>query len=105
MKNKSGLACFGLLALSTVISAIIDGYILVKLWQWFAVPVFGFEPIKLVPAIGIGLLVSYLTHQNIPSQKDREILDVISSAIFESIFYAAVVLFIGWVVSLFMVAG
>lgn len=107
MKDKSGLACFGLLAfgaVNTVISAIIGGYVLVKLWQWFAVPVFGFEQIKLVPAIGIGLLVSYLTHQNIPSQKDREISDVISSAIGESIFYPAIVLFVGWVVSLFMVA-
>lgn len=108
MKDKSALACFGLLAfgaVNTVIGAIIDGYVLVKLWSWFAVPVFGVPQISLAPAIGIGILVSFLTHQNIPSQKDREISEVIGAALGETILYPAVVLFVGWVVSQFMVAA
>lgn len=108
MKDKSCLAWFSLLAfgaVNTVIGAIIGGYVLVKLWSWFAVPTFGVPQISIVPAIGIGILVSYLTHQNIPSQKDREISEVIVATLGETIFYPAVVLFVGWVVSQFMVAG
>ncbi len=91
MKDKSGLACFGWFVfggVNMVISAIFGGYVLVKLWQWFVVPVFGFEQIRLVSAIGIGLLVSYLTHQHIPRHKDWKTSDELRQKIVES----------GWIV-------
>lgn len=44
------LGIFGLLVLSPIYS----GFVLLKLWAWFVVPVFGLPKLSLAYAIGIG---------------------------------------------------
>jgi hypothetical protein len=105
MKEKSCSSVMLLLAFSivnTIVGIIIGGFVMMKIWQWFAVPVFGVQQIALVPAIGIGLLISFLTHQHIPQPEGREISKVIGESIGEAVLYPIIVLFFGWVVSLFM---
>jgi heme A synthase len=105
VENNKTLACFGLLAfliVQVVLGSIVDGYVLVKLWAWFAVSTFGVQPLSLVPAIGFGLLVGYLTHQYVPQKKDRDISTVISEAVSETFIYPFIILFLGWIVSFYM---
>lgn len=105
MSENKGLTCLGLLGfliLQIVLGSIISGYVLVKLWMWFAVPTFGLQPLTLVPAIGVGILISYLTHHSIPQEEGREMSKVITDASTETFLYPLIVLSIGWLVSLFM---
>jgi membrane protein CcdC involved in cytochrome C biogenesis len=41
----------------------LHGFVLVKLWLWFIVPIFHLPVLSLVPAIGVGMVMSFLTHQ------------------------------------------
>lgn len=43
---------------------ILRGAILQTFWTWFAVPAFGVPELSLVNALGIALIVSFLTYQH-----------------------------------------
>lgn len=61
-----------------VFSAIFNGYALSVLWGWFIVPTFGLPALAVAPAIGVALVVSYLTHQELkPNKKDEGFGDVL----------------------------
>ena len=58
----------GIIALSSAI----NGWALMLLWNWFAVPLLGVLPIVSIPAaIGLGLVVSTLMARYIPTGKDN----------------------------------
>ena len=46
-----------------VISTILRGFVLVQLWAWFVVPQFGLAPLPFANALGLGLIVTYLTYK------------------------------------------
>lgn len=55
---------------------LLGGYVFMKLWLWFVVPAFSCNPLSLQAAVGIDLMVSFLTIK-IPKHKpdkSREIL-------------------------------
>jgi hypothetical protein len=60
--------------ITAVVGALFNGYVIMKFWGWFILPVFESMPeIGLVEAIGIALVMSVLTHQVQPSkEKDGE---------------------------------
>lgn len=72
------LAIFGFIpALFLVlgISSILNGWVLSILWGWFISPVFGIPAITVGQAIGLAMVVSYLTYQhteNNASKKDEK---------------------------------
>ena len=63
-----GIVC---VALAMAIGSIFNGYALSVLWGWFVVPVFGLPQISIVPAIGIAIVVSYLTYQMHDCKKEE----------------------------------
>lgn len=61
-----------------VYAAIVNGWALVKLWVWFVVPVFNVPALTIPTAIGISMVVEYLTHQHQEnSDEDKDIALVI----------------------------
>lgn len=44
-------------------TALLNGYALSMLWQWFVVSTFELRPLGILPAIGISMVVSFLTKQ------------------------------------------
>lgn len=99
--------CFGIgiaFILLLVLSAIINGFVLSILWSWFIVPLFGLPTLTIPQAIGISMIVSYLTRHSVLSgnEKQREWLDVISDLISWVIAYPLFVLFTAWVVVQFL---
>jgi Na+(H+)/acetate symporter ActP len=56
---------FGICAIVAlmVASSIWSGYVLSILWGWFIVPTFGLPMLSIPVAIGLALIVSYLTKQ------------------------------------------
>lgn len=104
----TALAVFGGIigvGLLLVLSSIFNGYALSVLWGWFVVPTFGAPALGVVPAIGIAMVVGYLTHQTTPDSK-KEDDDGIGALIGKMVILAlgkpAFALFFGWIVHLFM---
>lgn len=59
----TGLLVIGGMALFVVCSALLNGFALSVIWGWFMPGIFGLPELRLVEAIGVALIVSYLTHQ------------------------------------------
>ena len=85
-----------------VLSSIFNGYALSVLWGWFVVPIFGAPRLSIVPAIGIAMVVGYLTHQ-IETRRDEEGFGrQMAKSTALAILKPAFTLFFGWIVHLFM---
>jgi hypothetical protein len=88
----------GLLVL--IINPIISGFVVLKLWLWFVVPIFGAQPLRLVESIGLIFLISYVFYKY---QKPSDgFWSEFGNRVFSLIFMAAFVLFSGWIIQLFM---
>lgn len=97
-----------LLALLTipliVLSSIWRGYVLTVLWGWFIVPVFHLPALTIVVAIGVAMVVGFLTYQQ-PEEKPndtRSSTEKISAGIATALMHPAVYLLIGWIIQLFL---
>lgn len=90
------IGVIGIFFILTIPAYILNGFAIVKLWAWFVVP-FGLQPITIAHAIGIGLIISLLTKQYVPQDKDNKYLPLIFSYI-----YPLVTLLVGWIVTWFM---
>ncbi len=73
------------------------------MWGWFVVPTFNVKPLLMVQAIGLSMVVSFLTHQlssdpfDGEKEPNKSIMRVMMAAI-----TPAVVLFFSWVVQHWM---
>lgn len=93
----------GGLGLAIAASALLQGWVLTYLWVWFMVPLFDVEPLALAPAIGLGLIASYLTHQvDGATEKAKGTADVIGRTIGQVVGRPLLVLLFGWIVHLWM---
>jgi len=105
-KENTGWACLGVLAYSLValiVGALLNGWVLTKLWAWFVAPVFGVQTLTLIPAIGLSLVVAYLTHQQRKNNnKGKDTTTLIAENIGEIVVYPLFVLLVSWVVVQFM---
>lgn len=52
-------------------TAMFRGYVLKQLWEWFFVQQFHAPPISIPLALGISLLIGYLTADNLPRKDDN----------------------------------
>jgi hypothetical protein len=50
-----------------IISPIISGFVIMKLWMWFIVPTFEVNPIRIVEAIGFMFLINFIR-----SKRDKD---------------------------------
>ena len=86
-----------------VLSSMWKGYVLTVLWGWFFVPVFGLPPLALAPAIGLALVVSFLTHPSVASKEPEGTFpERLAKAAAHAMAMPAFALGIGWVVRQFM---
>lgn len=94
----------------TFLAAIFHGYVLSMLWGWFIVPVFNAPVLGVAPAIGVALLIGYLTKSRANKEKKEEKKQTFSERA-EKFLYddilnvatkASAVLFTGWIIHLFM---
>lgn len=93
-----GIFGLGLLMAAMLATAyLLNGFVLTKLWTWFLVP-FGLPELNLVQAIGIAMVIGFLTKQHIPSNKDEKAW----IPMFHLYGGPIITLFIGWIVTLFM---
>ena len=91
------LGWFVTVVVVSVLAYIWHGWVLTILWTWFCVPVFNLPQLSLGPAIGVSLLVGYLTHQQLPRDDapwKKQFIHNLSVVIVRP----AVALGIGWII-------
>lgn len=88
------------LLFSKILSTIFSGYVLSVIWGWFIVDRFNLPLLNIVEALGIMLVVKFMTLQPDFYSLDNEDRDVRMAAF--SWMLPIMALFIGWVYTLFM---
>jgi len=82
-----------------VVSATMNGWALSILWEWYLVPIFDIPKISIPSAIGIALIVGYLTHQQQDvDTEDYSPAEVMTRAIIIAFTKPLLALLFGWVV-------
>jgi multisubunit Na+/H+ antiporter MnhB subunit len=82
-------------------SVILRGFVFSYLWQWFVVPL-GAHSISISLAVGLALIVSYLTHQDQSGLARVKQDNPVGRAIGKMMFTPLFIWFIGWVIQLFV---
>ena len=80
------------------------GYVLSILWGWFAVPIFHLPRLSIASAIGISIVVGFLTYQTPEDveKPDRTQVHVWTRAVILVTLLPAISLGVGWVVHMFV---
>ena len=86
-----------------VVAAILNGWALSVLWGWFFVPTLRLPELGIVQAIGIAMVVGYLTYQHIDTQPKSgdgtsKLIETGVNSVIRPVFAVA----FGWVVHSFM---
>lgn len=84
-------------------SSLLRGWALSILWGWFMVPL-GLPALPLVTAMGVALVVSFMTYQRIPDckEKDKEWYERLGDTLGHIILMPFLVLGIGWIIKQFL---
>jgi hypothetical protein len=91
------ILCLGIAGV-ILLSAIWEGYALAVLWGWFIVPVFKLPELRVPVAMGLVLIISFLSHGSSP-QKNEDLewwVPLLTLAI-----KPLLVLGFGWLIKLF----
>ena len=81
-----------------VILTLLRGLVIVKLWAWFLVTTFALPVLNIPQAIGVGLVMSFLTIHEHPEPDETGV----GYVIMRGCAYSLLSLFMGWIVHLFM---
>jgi len=106
MEDKKFFSCLGIIitAVSLLIfSAVIGGFVLAKLWEWFVVPIFSMQLLTISQAIGLSLVVSYFkTAKDDEDYKNKSFAEIAIESFGKVVVQAAVILTLGWIVYQFI---
>lgn len=83
---------------SYILLVLLSGVVLVDLWAWFVVPVFHLVHLDIPQALGISLLVGYLTKQIDTKKSD----DKMRNKFVTDFLWALSTWGIGWIISKFL---
>lgn len=93
---------FMTIILAMIISPIISGFVIMKLWLWFIVPIFEINPLRIVEAIGLMFFVNYLKIKRYEEEDRDRFWEKFKANVLYTILMAGFALFTGWLVNLFM---
>lgn len=95
----------GFVVITPIAITILDGCVLQIMWGWFMTPTFHVPQLSIPQAIGLGLVVTFMT-KNVTGEKKKsgtapKTRDVVL-ALSETVLSRVVILSMGWVVQKFM---
>lgn len=111
MRKEENVGWFVFLALvliiSIPISIALNGLVLTYLWGWFIVPVFSVKSLTVLQAIGIGLVIRFLTYNYEYKNKKEKNYDELNkemvAAIIATYVFPLTALLFGFVVRWLMI--
>ena len=84
-------------------SSIWKGYVLTLLWLWFVAPLFGLPFLTLGSAVGLSLVVTFLTYQHgLAKDEEGKLAVQMINGVTSSFLFPAIALGLGWLVHKFM---
>ena len=86
------------LLIATPLLVLLNGWVLSVLWGWFAVPVFGLPALSIPAALGVQVIVSFLTKHHRKDIPDDERIERLMFYTLRAFGWLAV----GWVVQMFL---
>ena len=99
--KKDGLGCI-LVIVSLIASSLWSGFVLSILWGWFIAATFDIQTIGIAPAIGLSLVVRYLTYQQAPTDTSKTSTERVIEALVVAFLQPTFALAFGWLVHQFM---
>jgi len=83
---------------------LLRGYVFVKLWRWFIVPTFDLNPLRIVEAIGLSMVVGFLVakKRDFEPEEDKDFMTLLLKGIFWLVGFYGFMLLFGWIISSFM---
>lgn len=81
--------------------ALWSGYVLSILWSWFMAPIFSLPMLSIPQAIGVALVIGYLTKQSKSNLKKDENHESYKDWV-EMLLSPAAALLVGWIVKQFL---
>lgn len=109
-KNKnelefwSNFGKFSLAIIGLIINPIINGFLLLKLWGWFIIPVFDADPILYSEAIGVAFVISWAKAKSSDAShlEKMTFAQKITHSLGVIIVFNLIALIVGWFFSLFL---
>lgn len=93
---------FMAMVLILVLGMLWAGYVLSILWAWFMVPAFGLPAISIPLALGIALIVSYLTREITTDRTDKPYAEMLAFKAVIATLKPFFALITGWIIRLFV---
>ena len=93
---------FMTVVLAMIISPIINGFVITKLWLWFVVPTFEANPLRVVEAIGLMFLINYIKAKRDNEADKDKFWEQFATNIIFMFLMAGFTLLSGWIVQMFM---
>ena len=85
-----------------ILSSLINGYGLSVIWLWFMVTTFGLPELTIPAAIGVSLVVSFLTYNESSESNGKGVLELLGEMLVKVIGKTLVIILVGWFVVQFM---
>jgi len=82
-----------------VIAIMISGFVLMRIWGWFIVPVFPLEYLLYGQAVGLAMFISLAMKSTTPTSKSTDFGDIMME-FFISILYTGFVFGFAWITHL-----
>ena len=76
--------------------SVLDGLVFKVMWGWFLVPL-GLPQIGLAMAIGIGAIISLVSHTPVRKSKKGEEFSDLAESLINSLLKMAILLAVGWI--------
>lgn len=93
---------FVTIVLAMIIGPIVYGFVILKLWGWFIVPIFEVEPLRLVEAIGLMFIINYIRAKRDKEADKYKFWEQFANNILFLFLMSGFALLSGWIVSLFI---
>jgi hypothetical protein len=85
------------------VSIFANGYVIMKIWGWFIVPVFQQPSLQFAESLGLMILTRFLTYSGVNKPAEtKKTTDIIREQTLETVLKAGFILLISYIVSLFI---
>jgi len=95
--EQFGKFCLGVIIM--ILSALIGGWVFMKLWEWFIVYAFNAHKLDLIQSIGVSFFIGYLKWKK--DDKESEGIEKVAMKFLQTLIYMAVFFGLAWIITLF----
>ena len=95
-----GFGKFVTFIVTTVLTVLLQGWIIAKFWAWFIIPIFPVKPLSLIQAIGFSMFVSLMIFKVKPDEKESTFVEHLKMLLL-TVITLLLIWGIGWFIHLF----